>query len=133
MSRLKLASFADQFPSAMKEKVEKLATSIEQKAADAISSSLVEPVDVGRLKRSRGAKSTTRGISIGYTEVHAIPIDIGRVKSKMYRRTLKSGKKTVAFSRMLGSASRPEGMTRPALKEFRAVWESVVEDAGKDF
>lgn len=130
---LKLASFAERFPAEMAPKVEKLMNDLEQAAANKLNSLIVEPVDVGTLKQSRGTKANGKGVSIGYTAVHAITVDIGRIKSKTYRRTLRSGKKSKLFSRMLGSAKVPEGMTQPAIRKLKAVWDEVAESAGKDF
>lgn len=129
--KLKLASFADRFPAHMKERMEELASKLEKETADKLDSLIDVPVRTGALRASKQLKSSQAGMRLGWTAVHAIPIDMGRRKSKQYRRTLPGGKKTRPFSRLLGSDKLPEGFTMPALRLLRADWDSIVQDVDK--
>lgn len=133
VTNTKLASFADSFPIEAKDRVEKLASDIEKVTARKLDSLINEPVSTGTLRSSKSLKSTGKGLILGWESVRAVPIDMGRVKSKTYRRTLRSGKKTQPFSRLLGSDKAPEGFTQPAIKLLKASWNETVESAGKDF
>lgn len=129
--KLKLASFADQFPAQMKERVEELASKLEKETADKLDSLIELPARTGALRASKQLKSSQAGMRLGWTAVHAIPIDLGRRRSKQYRRTLPSGKKTRPFSRLLGSDKLPEGFTAPALRLLREGWDEIVQDVDK--
>lgn len=131
MSRLPLASFADQFPHHMKERVEKLATDLEKAAADKLESDLSEPVASGALRSSRSIKAGKKGLRLGWTAVHSVFIDVGRIKSKQFTRKLKRGGRSRPYSRILGSDKAPEGFTRPAIAHLRQGWDEIVEQAGK--
>jgi len=130
VSRLPLASFADQFPISMKEEVEKLAAGLEKAAADKLDSLLDEPVLTGALRASRTLSPSNKGLRLGWTEVHARFIDMGRKRSKQYRRKLPSGKSSKPFSRLLGSDKASDGFTQPAIKGLRLAWDEVVKTAG---
>jgi hypothetical protein len=129
--KLKLASFADQFPAHMKERVEELASKLEKETADKLDALIELPARTGALRASKQLKSSQAGMRLGWTAVHAIPIDMGRRRSKQYRRTLPSGKKTRPFSRLLGSDRLPEGFTAPALRLLREGWDEIVQDVDK--
>ena len=128
--RLPLASFADQFPVRMKEEVEKLTVNLEKAAADKLDSLLDEPVLTGALRASRTLAPSSKGLRLGWTEVHSRFIDMGRKRSKQYRRKLPSGKSSRPFSRLLGSDKAKEGFTQPAIKGLRLAWDEVVKTAG---
>lgn len=133
---LRLSSFADRFPAEIRDRVEKLAQDLIAKTASELESLLDEPVATGALRASRQlveSGSKKGGLRLGYTAPHAIGVDVGRIKSKSYRRTLPSGKKTRPFSRMLGSEKRPEGFTQPALKGLESRWEGIAAEVSEEF
>lgn len=133
---LRLSSFADRFPAEMKDRVEKLAQDLVARTAAELESLLDEPVATGALRASRQlveSGSKKGGLRLGYTAPHAIGVDVGRIRSKTYRRTLPSGKKTRPFSRMLGSEKRPEGFTQPALEGLKSRWEQIAAEASEEF
>lgn len=133
---LRLSAFADRFPAETKDRVEKLAQDLVAKTAAELESLLDEPVTTGALRASRQlveSGSKKGGLRLGYTAPHAIGVDVGRIRSKTYRRTLPSGKKTRPFSRMLGSEKRPEGFTQPALEGLKSRWEQIVAETSEEF
>lgn len=135
MSRLPLAAFADRFPAHMKEWVEKLATDLEKAAGDKLEGELQEPVGdypgSGKLRASRTISIGKSGLRLGWTAVHSVFIDIGRIRSKQFTRKLKSGGRSKPHSRLLGSDKAQEGFTRPAIAKLRQGWDAVVQAAGK--
>lgn len=133
---LRLSSFADSFPAEMRDRIEKLAQDLVTKTASELESLLDEPVTTGALRASRQlveSGSKKGGLRLGYTAPHAIGVDVGRIRSKTYRRTLPSGGKTRPFSRLLGSDKRPEGFTQPALTALKSRWEQLVSEASEEF
>lgn len=130
---LRLSTFADRFPAEMQSRVEKLAESLVSATAKELESLIEEPVTTGGLKASRSLEETKKGMRLGWTAPGAIGVDVGRIKSKTYRRTLKGGRKSRPFSRMLGSEKAPEGFTQPAIRKLRLGWEQIVADLEKDF
>jgi hypothetical protein len=130
---LRLSAFADRFPTEMKERVEKLAEALVAKTAAELESLVDEPEATGTLRASRGLVEGGKGLRLGWTAESAIGVDVGRIQSKSYRRTLKSGAKSRPYSRMLGSEKRPEGFTKPALAQLRLDWDRIVSEAGQEF
>lgn len=128
MSKKSFQEFAATFPDEMKGKLEDLKSRLEKEAADEVEENIVA---VGSLKHSRQRLETKSGVRLGWSQVHAKMIDIGRVKSKPYARKLKSGGKSKLFTRMLGSADVPEGMTGPAVKKMESKWDAIVTSAGE--
>lgn len=131
-SRLRLSSFADQFPAEMRDEIEKTVEALIEKTGSALDELIDEPVATGTLRASRQLTESKGGLRMGWTAPSAVGVDIGRIKSKTYRRTLPSGKKTRPFSRMLGSEKRPEGFTQPALEGLKSRWEQVAAEAGEE-
>lgn len=128
--RLPLASFADQFPEQMREEMERLANDLEKAAAAKLDTLLDEPVLTGALRASRTLTPSKKGLRLGWTAVHSRFIDMGRKRSKQYRRKLPSGKSSRPFSRLLGSDKATEGFTQPAIKGLRLAWDEIVTTAG---
>lgn len=136
MTSLRLSSFADRFPVEFRDRIEKLSQDLITKTGSELESLIEEPVTTGALRASRQlveSGSKKGGLRLGWTAPSAIGVDIGRIKSKTYRRTLPSGKKTRPFSRLLGSEKRPEGFTQPAIVALKSRWESIASEAGESF
>lgn len=135
MTSLRLSSFADSFPAEFRDRIEKLAQDLIAKTGSELDSLIDEPVTTGALRASRqliesGSKG---GLRLGWTAPSAIGVDVGRIKSKTYRRKLPSGKMTRPFSRLLGSEKRREGFTQPALTALKSRWEQIAAEAGEEF
>lgn len=133
---LRLSSFADSFPAEFRDRIEKLAQNLVTKTGSELDSLIDEPVTTGALRASRQlveSGSKRGGLRLGWTAPHAIGVDVGRIKSKTYRRKLPSGKMTRPFSRLLGSEKRPEGFTQPALTALKSRWEQIAAEAGEEF
>lgn len=129
---LRLSTFADRFPAEMKERVEKLAAELVDATADELESLVQEPEATGALRSSRSREESKKGLRLGWTSPAAIGIDVGRIQSKTYRRTLPSGSKSKPYSRMLGSTKAPEGFTKPAIAALRLGWEQVLASVGQE-
>lgn len=129
-----LGEFANSFPSQMLGAVERLAERLEVEAGDAIEAELdsLTPVLTGELARSRERRTSKSGLRLGWSAVSAIPIDIGRRKSKPFRRKLRNGQLSKSMTRMLGSDAAPEGMTRPAVRVLRSKWDEIVASVGEE-
>lgn len=132
---LKLSTFADTFPDAMREKVNKLGDDLVQGAEQKLASYLHVPIgETGALGASQALESTTRGgLILGWSDRAAIGIDVGRVQSKSYRMMLGNGQRSALFSRLLGSDQAPEGFTKPAIEALQGDWDQVAQEIGKDF
>lgn len=133
MTSLRLSTFADRFPAEMRERIEKLARDLIAKTGAGLDSLIDEPVTTGTLRASRQLVESKKGLRLGWTAPSAVGVDVGRIKSKTYRRTLPSGKKTRPFSRLLGSEKRPEGFTQPAITALKSRWEQIAAGAGEEF
>lgn len=133
---LRLSSFADRFPAEMRERLEKAVDNLVEKTAEELGDMADEPISTGALRASRklvNNETKRGGLRLGWEAMSAIGIDVGRIRSKPYRRKLSSGKKTKFFTRMLGSEQAPEGFTKPARVGLRLHWEEIVAEASEEF